>query len=130
MSIISRPLRKVVPLTPSQACSCLFCTRNSALYDELHGAWKLWISGDEATTERFKHLLPAKHNPKLPFVSFQQVVLREKVDTATEEDAASIQEYINTRFQEESERRSRPWQALKIDDSQLELELARCYVQE
>ena len=49
---------------------------------------------------------------------------------ATEEDAASIQEYINTHFQEESERRSRPWQALKIDDSQSELELARCYVQE
>lgn len=130
LNISSKPPRKVVPLTAPQAWSRLFCPQRSELYKELHAAWKLWVSGDEATIESYKHLLSTKHNPKLPFVTFQQAVLKEKLETATEEELKAIQEYIDTRFQEETELRVNPWQALKVDDIQSELDLEKQYLQE
>jgi len=85
----TKPQRKVVPLTPAQAYSLVFCTRGSALYEELRQAWKLYISADDTTIKKYKHLF-SQHNPKLPFVAFQQVVLKDKIATATEDELSVI----------------------------------------
>jgi hypothetical protein len=113
----------------AQAYALIFCTRGSTLYEDLHKAHKLYISADQATIQEYKHLLP-QHNPKLPFVTFQQTILKDKVAMATEEELSVIQEFIDTRFEEDTNRCERPWQALKIDDSQSELDLERQYVKE
>lgn len=79
---------------------------------------------------KYGHLFASPRNTDLPFVTFQQVVLRNKVTTATEEELSAITELINTRFQEDTERRECPWQALKIDGLQSNVELERQYVKE
>lgn len=49
---------------------------------------------------------------------------------ATEEELRTIQDFIDTCFQEDTDRRERPWQALKTDDSQSDVDLERQYVNE
>ena len=66
----------------------------------------------------------------MPFIAFQQVVLKEKVANATEEELTSIEEYIETRFQEATELCEHPWRALKVDDAQEEIDLERQYAEE
>lgn len=126
----TKPQRKVVPLTPAQAYSLVFCTRDSTLYQELRQEWKLYTSADDATVKKYKHLFPSQHNLKLPFVAFQQVVLKDKITTATEDELSAVQEYIETRFEEDLSRRECPWKALKVDDSQSDADLERQYVKE
>ena len=123
-------MRKIIQLTPAQAYSQLYCKKGTPLHTELHAAWKLYVSADEATLDKYHHLFPANHNPDLPFVVFQQVVLKEKVANTTEEELTSIEEYIETRFQEATELREHPWRALKVDDAQEEIDLERQYAEE
>ena len=125
-----KPLRKVVPLTPTQAYTVLFCKRGSALYKELYGAWKLYCSGDEDIITTYSNLFPPKNNPNLPFVAFQQVVLKDRLTAATEGEKAAIQELIDARFEEDSKLRECPWEASKVNDLQTSAELQRAYVQE
>jgi len=128
-SLLAKPLRKVVRLTPPQAYSILFCQRDSALYKELHQAWKLYISDDQTTVAAYEHLFP-NHNPKLPFVTFQQAIFKDKITVATEEELNTIQEFINARFEKDVKIRERPWEALKVDDLQTDVDLERSYVKE
>jgi hypothetical protein len=120
--------RKVVPLTLSQAYSLFYCTRDSALYVELIQDWKLYASGDTTAFEKYQHLFATKPNRKLPFVTFQQTVLRDRVTTLSEEQRAALQEFIDSRFQRETDHREHPWRALKVDDDQLDVDLERQYV--
>lgn len=124
----SKPRRKLVPLTPAQAYSVVFCPRGSALHKELREAWKLYTSADKATIEKYQHLFPANYNPNPRFVTFQQTILREKAATASEEELSAIQEYIDTRFQDDTNLRKNPWEALRVDDTQLDIDLEREYV--
>jgi len=126
----SKPRRKVVRRTPAQAYSVLFCERGSPLREELYTAWKAYVAADQTTIEKYKDLLPNTHNPDLPFVAFQQYILKDKVTRATEEELTAIQEFIETRYQEETDRLERPWRALKTDDTQLDVELERQYINE
>ena len=128
--LLAKPPRKVVPLTPPQAYSLLFCQRGSALYKELHRAWKRYCAADEVTVETYVHLFAAKHNPKLPFVTFQQAIFKDKITVATQEELDAIQEFINARFEKDTQLRQRPWEVLKIDDLQEDVELERNYVKE
>jgi len=128
--LLAKPLRRVVRLTPPQAYSLLFCQRGSTLYKELHRAWKLYIAADEATVKAYEHLFPANHNPKLPFVTFQQAIFKEKITVATEDELATIQEFIDTCFERDTQLRERLWEALKVDDLQEDVELERNYVKE
>lgn len=123
-------MRKVVRLTQPQAYSLLFCERGTSLHKELVCAWKLYKTGDEDTIATYKHLFPSTPNPKLPFVTFQQAVFKDKIATATEDVLNAIQEYIDTRFEEDTKRRERPWEALKVDDLQEDVDLERRYVKE
>lgn len=117
--------RKVVPLPPAQAYSILYCTPDSDLYDHLHGEWKRYVSADETTVNKYKHLFPAQHNPKLPFVAFQQAYFRDKIPLITEDERNIIDAFIESRFQEETELRERPWRTLKLDESQSDVDLQR-----
>ena len=102
--------------------------RDSALYKELCKEWRLYVSADKDTIQKYQHLLPVQHNPKLPFIAFQQVILRNKVTTATEEELDAIQEFINAHFQEDVDCCERLWQMLKVNDSQLDIDLERQYI--
>ena len=93
-------------------------------------AWELYICGDNTILNEYHHLFSPVHNPDLPFVAFQQVVLRDKVATATEEELSVIDEYINTHYEEKKDQDERPWNALKVDEGQLEVDLERQYVAE
>jgi len=129
-ALLAKPSRKLVPLTPPQAYSLLFCQRGSALYKELHRAWKLYRAADEVTVDAYEHLFPTTHNPKLPFVTFQQAIFKDKITVATEEELNAIQEFIDARFEKDTQLRERPWEALKVDDLQEDVELERNYVKE
>lgn len=66
----------------------------------------------------------------MPLTRFQQVVLRHKVTTATEEELNTLREFINTHFKEENGHCKCPWEALRVDDAQPEVDLERQYVNE
>lgn len=100
------------------------------MHKKLVRAWKLYKSADEDTVSTYKHLFPSTPNPKMPFVTFQQAVIKEEIATATEEDLVAIQEYIDTRFEADTKLRERPWEALKVDELQENVDLERRYVKE
>lgn len=123
--------RKVVPLTPAQAYSRLFCQRGSELHAELKGAWKLYVSSDQDTLDEYGHLFTAHHKQNMCFVTFQQVVLRARVTTtATQAELAEVTKHINDHFEKQKELVERPWKALVVDDSQSQLDLERKYIEE
>lgn len=86
------------------------------------------MSRDEAVVEKYQHLFPANHNPNLPYVAFQQVVLRDKLATATEEELRVIQERIDKRFEKDTALRKRPWGEEEADDVQSNVDLERQYI--
>lgn len=100
------------------------------LRQELHAAWKLYIAKDEAALQKYHHLFTAKHNPNLPYVSFQQVVLKDKVTTLTEEELTEVNNFIDDQFREAEELRNKPWRASEVDSAQSEVDLERQYVEE
>lgn len=130
IDLTSKPARKLVPLTQAQAYSLLFCQKGTSLYDQLREEWKLYKSADDATLEKYQDVFGSTHNPSMPFVAFQQVILRDKVASATTDELDAIQEFIDTRFKEETELRERPWSVLRVDDVQSEAELERQYIAE
>ena len=88
------------------------------------------MSRDEATVEAYKHLFPAVHNPKMPYVAFQQVVLRDRLATTTGEELEAIQECVDNRFEEDTARRERPWDGEgKAGEVISDLDKERHYVQ-
>lgn len=129
VDLLPKSSRKVVHLTPTQAYTLLFCKRDSDCYKNIHRAWKLYSNGDETVIKTYAHLFPAKHNPNLPFVTFQQVTLRDKLTTASEEELSAVQELIDARFEEDTRLRERPWEASKVDDIQTSVDMERAYVQ-
>ena len=114
----------------AQAYSRLFCKKGSPLQKEIQVAWELYVRGDEATLNEYHRLFSPIHNPDLPFVAFQQAVLRDKVAAAMEEELSVIDEYINTHYEEKKDQDERPWNALKVDEGQSEVDLERQYIAE
>jgi ATP-dependent exoDNAse (exonuclease V) alpha subunit len=119
-----------VPLTLVQAYTLRHCQRGSTLYETIHQDWKLYSSADEATVEKYQHLFATKFDPKKPFVTFQQAVLKDKVDMLTAEEQTVLEEFIDTRFQADTDLRERPWRALKTDNEEPDGDLERQYVKE
>jgi len=66
----------------------------------------------------------------MPFVAFQQTILRHKVTSTTRDELDTLEEFIGTRFEEETKLRERPWTALEVDGSQSEIDLERQYISE
>lgn len=108
----------------------MFYKKGSPLYKELQSAHKLYVSSHQATLDKYHHLFPARHNPNLPFVAFQQVVLRDKLTTISDEELSALEEFISTHHEEQKNQEERPWNTLKIDEVQSEFDLERQYVEE
>jgi len=70
------------------------------------------------------------HSPNLPYVAFQQGVLKEKVSVLTEEELSTLDEYIGTYFETQSDLRECPWRADKINTAQSDIDLERQYLEE
>ena len=87
--------------------------------------WRLYVATDKATLDKYHHLFPTIHNPQLPFVVFQQVVLKHKVAYATEEELSAVEEFINMHLQEKKDLEKYSWSILKVDESQSEVDLER-----
>lgn len=108
----------------------MFYKKGSSLYEELQSAHKSYIRSDKAALDKYRHLFPPRHNPNLPFVAFQQAVLRDKLTTISDEELLAIEEFISTHHAEQKDQEERPWNALKIDEVQSEFDLERQYVEE
>jgi hypothetical protein len=121
--------RKVVRLTQAQAYSSQHCAKGSAFRTELHDDWKLYVAGDEATVTKYKDLF-TRRKRGVPFVTFQQAVIDKRLVDATEQELAALDAFIETRYEHDVELREHPWQALKVDDSQLEIDLEKQYLEE
>ena len=119
-----------MPLTLVQAYTLCHCQRGSALYETIHQEWKLYSSADGATVEKYQHLFTTKFDPKKPFVTFQQAVLKDKVDMLTAEEQTVLEEFIDTRFRADTDLRERPWRALKTNDEELDSDLEKQFVKE
>jgi len=64
----------------------------------------------------------------MPFVGFQQIILRDRVSRASKDDLEDLQQFIDERFEAETELRERPWTALKVTEAQSEADLEREYL--
>ena len=64
----------------------------------------------------------------MPFVGFQQIILRDRVSHATKDELEDLQQFIDERFEAETELRERPWTALKVTEAQSEADLAKSYL--
>ena len=122
--------RKVVRLKPHQTYSCLFCRKGTPAHTELREAWELFTGGDEDTRDKYRHLFPTASHDMLPFVTFQQVILKDRMLSIPEEEMAAVQVFIEKHYQEEIDRREHPWKALKVDDAQLNINLESQYLEE
>ena len=122
--------RKPVPLTKVQAYSLLYCKRGTELHSELREAWASYVAEDKAAVDKYQHLFAGPHNPDLPFVTFQQGVLKEMVASLSEEETSEVQKYIETRFERDNDVREHPWVALKVNDGKSDLDLERQYIKE
>ena len=78
---------------------------------------------------KYHHIFSALHNPNLPFITFQQVVLKDKVTTIMEE-SFSIKQFISMHLKEKGDQDERPWNTLKVDKAQLEVDSERHYIEE
>lgn len=106
------------------------CKKGSPLHTELKAAWKSYIDADQAALDKYHRLFPVLHNPKMEFVTFQQVVLKDKVSAFTEEELSAIDDYIDKHFEEKKEQEDHPWKMLKVDEAQSEPDLKRQYIEE
>lgn len=122
--------RKVVRLTRAQAYSRLFCKQGTPLHAELREAWELYTAGDDDTLIKYRHLFPGSHKPDMEFVTFQQVVLKEKVMSVEEEELTAVDNFIDKQYEEQKEHNDRPWSTTKVDPSQSEADLERRYVEQ
>jgi hypothetical protein len=125
---LKKPQRKPVRLTRAQAYSILHSTPGSAFHKELSQDYKLYMSANPTTVEKYKDLFSTERGPNLPFVTFQQTVLRDRVCMISEEEQASIDEFIDKRFQKVTDDHENPWRALRVDDAQTDVDLERQYV--
>jgi hypothetical protein len=122
--------RKVGRLKPHQAYSRLFCKKGTPAHTELREAWELFTGGDEDTRDKYRHLFPTASHDTLPFVTFQQVILKDRMSSIPKEEMAAVQVFIEKHYQEETDRREHPWIALKVDDAQSNIDLETQYLEE
>lgn len=49
------------------------------------------------------------------------------MSTISEDELHQVQTYIEQRFEQENDLREHPWKALKVDESQMEVDLEKQY---
>lgn len=95
---------------------------------ELCKDWVAFTKGDATTLKVYGHMFPNLEPASVKFVTFQQVVLRDRMATITEDESLQVEEYIKTHFQEETELHDSPWQMMKVDETQTDVDLEKQYV--
>ena len=128
LELSTKPPRKLVRITLAQAYSCLFCQKGTPLHTELRSAWKLYKSADKDTLDKYQHLFPRDHNPDMRFVTFQQVLLRDKTTKLDKDELEDLKHFIDTRYEEDKQLRERPWNGLKVHEAQSEVDLEKQYI--
>ena len=128
-SLFAPKPRKVVWLTNAQAYSHVFCKPGSALHDELYDAWRHYAAADEDALKTYQHLFSVSES-SLPFVAFQQRILKDKVLTATEDELLRVESYIKEHFEAQKKQSESPWTKVKASETQTEAELKRRYVEQ
>ena len=132
ISLLQKRLCKVVRLTPYQAYSRLFCQKDTALHTEIHEKWAAFTAhdGTEANTTAvttYGHLFPNREPTSIKFLVFQQALIRDMLPTVSEDELRQVEEYIEKRFREDTDRRDHPWQALKVNELQTDADLEKQY---
>lgn len=122
--------RKPAPLSRPQAYSILHSASGSEFHSELTQEYTRYISSDPGALAQYQHLFPPKQRRGLPFVTFQQAVIRDRFHTFTDEEKTAVDEFIDQRLKEETDLHQHPWRALRADDAQSDADLERQYVKE
>ena len=127
VDLIRKKSRKPTRLTQYQAYSLLFCQRGSQLHTELRDEWTAFNNDDANTVETYDHLFPNRQSHAIKFVVFQQAVLKERMPTMTADELRQVEELIEKRFEEDTNLRDHPWKAMKVDETQEDVDLEKQY---
>ena len=119
--------RKPTCLTGYQAYSRLFCEKGSALHTKLREQWSAFAKGDKAAIKAYSHLLLNLVPASIKFVTFQQALLKERMPKISEDKRHQVEAFIETCFEEDSNLHDQPWQAMKVDESQTDVDLEKQY---
>jgi len=127
ISLARKQKKKPVPLSLYQGYSQLFCKPGSDLHKQVCAEYTSYISGDPAAVSKYSNLFTKRPENAKPikFVTFQQVIMRQLVADATEEELAEVKQYVETRHKEVIAARERPWESL---DGELESEKQERYI--
>lgn len=87
-------------------------------------------AGKDNAFNKYRHLFSTHHKPYLPFVAFQQVILKDKVLSASEEELVALDEFASKHQKKLEDHREHPWKVMKVNDSQTEADLERRYVEQ
>ena len=126
LSLLGTKPCKIVPLMDTQAYSHHFYRKDSPLHEELWTAYELYISGDEETVNKYQTLFHSHPTKNLPFVLFQQVVLKNKALLA--EECLAADDFINKHYKDQKRHVECPWDVLKSGKSQTNTNLKRKFI--
>ena len=107
----------------------MFCQKGSSLHTELREEWAAFIENNEEAVEAYSHLFPNQGLKPIKFVTFQQAVLKQKMPTITEDESRQVEEFIDAHFKD-NRLHDQPWQAMKVDEAQMDADLKREYFAE
>jgi hypothetical protein len=97
------------------------------LHAELREKWKAFTENDPKAFDTYSHLFPNRVPAGIKFVTFQQAVLRDNMPTITEDESRQVQEFIDTRFKEDTELHNNPWRSTRVDETQEDEDLEMQY---
>jgi hypothetical protein len=95
----------------------------------LKAEWRRYAAAEKEAFDKYHHLFTRDHNPRIEFVAFQQIVLKDMISTFSEEEQAAIDRFIDERFQQAKGQEDRPWDALRVNESQLDSDLKKQYLE-
>ena len=127
-SLFAIKTRAPARITRAQAYSLLFCKTGTLLHTEQKAEHKLYCAGDKDTVDKYQHLFKSGFNPKIDFIAFQQVVLRQRIASIPAEELLAVDSLIDKRYEDEKSHSECPWSALKTGESQTEADLKREYI--
>lgn len=120
--------RKPVRLTSYQAYSAVFFTKGSPLQIEVAEAYRLYVEKDPPTLIKYGHFLPGASSTTVPFLTFQQAIMRDKLLTASDDELAEVEEYIKSRLDHDNQVYQEPWYVMKKNDDDPSEDLEKQYV--
>jgi hypothetical protein len=106
--------KKPIAVAPWQAYSRIYFKKKSPLHMRVHSEYKALKAGDESTLAKYSHLLleSDRQSPaSILWLPFYQLVMKDLVENASEEELAAVAEYIKARLEKELASYKKPWNA-------------------